>query len=248
MRLSNVVGAVVLAATCTIAARPAEAQGTNLVINSINLTGVTYNAVTGVLTATGGTVSGLLAGIPFTTDITNFVLTPGHGKHCAVLNLALGPIDIALLGLHIDTSPICLDITANQGQGILGDLLCSLAGAGGVLDVINTILNSADFLNSLSAVLNQALGHAKNAHGHAAGMVCTGVCQVLDVVIGPLDLHLLGVKVKLDDCAKGPVEVCVSANPGEGLLGELLCDLAGSGLTLQELLTFIQDLIGGLGL
>jgi hypothetical protein len=248
MKPSRILGAAILAAACTIAARPAEAQTGNLVLNSINLTGVTYNAVTRVLTATGGTVTGLLGGIPFTTNISNFVLSPGHGKQCAILDLSLAPIDISLLGLHIDTSPICLDITATQGQGILGDLLCSLAGAGGVLDTINSILNSADFLSSLSTVLNQALGHAKTAHGHAAGMVCTGVCQVLDVVIGPLNLNLLGVKVKLDDCAKGPVEVCVSATPSEGLLGELLCDLAGGGLSLQDLLNFIQDLVAGLGL
>jgi hypothetical protein len=248
MKMSSIVGAAVLAAACTMAARPAEAQTGNLVLNSINLTGVTYNAVTGVLTATGGTVTGLLGGVPFTTNISNFVVGPGPGSHCAVLNLSLAPIDISLLGLHIDTSPICLDITATHGQGILGDLLCSLAGAGGVLDVVNSILNSADFLSSLSTVLNQALGQAGTAHGHAAGMVCTGDCQVLDVVLGPLNLSLLGVHVKLDDCSNGPVEVCVSATASEGLLGQLLCGLAGGGLSLQDLLNFIQGLVSGLGL
>jgi len=242
MKLSRIAGVAVLAAACTFAARPAEAQTGNLVINSINLTGVTYNAVTGVLTATGGTVSGLLGGAPFTTDITNFVLGPGPGNHCAVLDLSLGPINISLLGLHVDTSPICLDITASHGQGILGDLLCSLAGAGGVLDTITGILNSADFLNSLSTVLNQALGRARNAPPGQSGGICTGACQVLDVVIGPLTLQLLGVQVKLDDCSNGPVEVCVSATGSEGLVGELLCDLGG-GLSLQDLLNFIQSLL-----
>jgi hypothetical protein len=153
-----------------------------------------------------------------------------------------------LLGLHIDTSSICLDITAAHGQGILGDLLCSLAGAGGVLDTINSILNSADFLNGLSTVLNQALGQARTPHGHAGGMVCTGDCQVLDVVLGPLNLSLLGVHVKLDDCSNGSVEVCVSATASEGLLGQLLCGLSGGGLSLQDLLNFIQGLVSGLGL
>jgi hypothetical protein len=151
-----------------------------------------------------------------------------------------------LLGLHVDTSPICLDITAIQGQGILGDLLCSLAGSGGVLDTINGILNGADFLSSLSTVLNQALGHARKARD--AGSVCTGECQVLDVVIGPLTLNLLGVRVQLNDCSAGPVEVCVSATASEGLLGELFCDLSGGRLSLQELLGLIQDLLSGLGL
>ena len=43
------------------------------------------------------------------------------------LNLALGPINLSLLGLNVDTSPICLDITAQQGGGLLGDLLCGVA-------------------------------------------------------------------------------------------------------------------------
>jgi hypothetical protein len=73
--------------------------------------------------------------------------------------------------------------------------------------------------------------------------VCTGECEVLDVVLGPLTLKLLGVTVKLNDCAHDAVEVCVSATAGEGLLGELLCALAGGGgLTLQELLAFIEIL------
>jgi hypothetical protein len=245
MKLSSIVGAAVLAAACTIAARPAEAQTGNLVLNSINLTGVDFNAATGVVTGTGGTVTGLLAGIPFTTSISNFVLTPGTGRQCSVLNLSLAPIHIALLGLHVDTSPICLDITAFQGRGILGDLLCSLAGAGGVLGTINDILGGADFLSNLSTVLNHALGRARTAR--AAGSVCTGDCQVLDVVLGPLTLNLLGVRVKLNDCSNGPVEVCVSATASEGLLGSLLCDLTGIRLSLHQLLSFIQDLVSALG-
>jgi len=103
--------------------------------------------------------------------------------------------------------------------------------------------------------LNQALGQA---HGHGQGgghgggqgaNVCTGQCVVLSVVLGPLALNLLGVTVKLNDCSHGAVEVCVSATASEGLLGELLCGLAGGGgLSLQDLLNFIQGLVSGLGL
>jgi hypothetical protein len=247
MKLSSIVGAAVLAAACTIAARPAEAQTGDLVINSINLTGVTYDAATRVVTGTGGTVTGTLGGVPFTTDISNFVARPGILGRCAILNLSLQPIHISLLGLHVDTSPICLNITAIQGQGILGDLLCNLVGSGGVLDTINGILNSVDFLASTSTVLNQALGHARRAQPDQS-MVCTGQCTVLDVVLGPLRLNLLGVVVRLNDCNSGPVEVCISATASEGLLGQLLCDLTGVRLTLHELLTFLQDLVSGLGL
>jgi hypothetical protein len=249
MRLSRFVGVGVLMAVFTGAAAPAQAQ--------INLTGITnlqgvhLNPVTGVLTIASATVEGTLAGLPFTTEITNLVLSPGHGNSCSVLDLELAPIDISLLGLHVDTSSICLTITAQPGGGVLGDLLCSLAGAGGVLDTITGILTGGDFLSSLSTILNQALGHARNAPaggGNAGTSVCTGDCQVLDVVLGPLTLKLLGVTVKLNGCP-GQVQVCVSATAGEGVLGELLCDLAGvHGLSLQDLLGFIDLLLSSLGL
>jgi hypothetical protein len=247
MKLSRIAGVAVLVAVFTGAAAPAQAQ-INLTGIS-NLEGVNFNPVTGVLTIASATLDGIIGGVPFTTQITNLVVGPGHGQSCSVLDLELAPISIALLGLHVDTSSICLTITAQQGQGILGDLLCSLAGAGGILDTITGILNNADFLSGLSTILNEALGHEAHGGGHAAGTVCSGECEVLDVVLGPLNLKLLGVTVKLNDCSHGAIEVCVSATASEGLLGELLCGLAGgNGLPLQDLLSFIEALVSGLGL
>jgi len=243
--MSRIVGVAVLAAVFTGAAAPAQAQ-VNLT-GITNLQGVVFDPVTGVLTIASATLEGTLAGIPFTTEITNFVLSPGQGGSCSVLDLELAPIHISLLGLHVDTSAICLTITAQQGQGILGDLLCSLAGSGGLLDIITGILNDGGFLSGLSTILNQALGQA---HGHGRGQgghVCTGDCVVLNVVLGPLTLNLLGVTVELNNCANGPVRVCVSATASEGLLGNLLCGLAGGGgLSLQELLALIEQLLAGL--
>jgi hypothetical protein len=250
MRLSRIAGAAVLVAVFTGAAAPAQAE--------IRLTGITnlenvvYDAATGVLNIGSATLSGTLGGLPFTTTITNFVLSPaqaGSGS-CSVLDLELAPISISLLGLHVDTSSICLTITAHHGQGVLGNLLCSLAGSGGVLETVTNILNRPPFLNGLSTILNGALRQAQNA---AAGgtSVCSGDCTVLDLVLGPLTLNLLGVTVNLDNCSTGPVEVCVSATASEGLLGELLCGLAGGGplnMTLQQLLGVLEGLISSLGL
>jgi len=241
MRLSRIAGVAVLVAVFTGAAAPAQAQ-INLT-GITNLQGVNYNPVTRVLTIASATLQGTLAGLPFTTQITNFVLSPGQGNSCSVLDLELGPINISLLGLHVDTSPICLTITAQRGHGILGNLLCSLANVGGVIPAISGILNNPNVLSGLSTVLNQALSATP---GQGGGSVCSGVCTVLDVVLGPLDLSLLGVTVHLDNCANGPIEVCVSATASEGLLGEILCGL--SGLTLTELLAFIQNLLSQLGL
>jgi len=244
MRLSKIAGVAVLVAVFAGAAAPAQAQ---IDLTGItNLQGVNYNRATGVLRIASGTLEGTLAGIPFTSDITNFVLTPGRGQTCSVLDLALGPINIELLGLHVDTSPICLTITAQRNGGILGNLLCSLANVrAGLPGSITRILNSPDFLGSLTTILNQALGQAQNAA--PGGSVCSGQCTVLNVVLGPLTLTLLGVTVELDNCANGPVQICVSATASEGLLGEILCSLTGP-FTLQELLGIIEDLVAQLPL
>ena len=68
--------------------------------------------------------------------------------------------------------------------------------------------------------------------------MCTGDCEILELVLGPLDLSLLGLNVSLDDCEDGPVQVCISASRREGLLGNLLCGLTGAevfNLTLSDI-------------
>lgn len=52
----------------------------------------------------------------------------------------------------------------------------------------------------------------------------TTVCPVLDLVLGPLDLNLLGAMVHLDQ-----VHVTITADPNGGLLGSLLCNLSKQG-------------------
>jgi hypothetical protein len=241
----------VLAALFMTAAapKPAAAQTTgNLVISNVNLTSL---AIVDNALRAEGTVSGTLAGVPFTTNITDFVLQPladdpgTAATECAVLNLELAPIHIALLGLYVDTSAICLDITATQGGGLLGDLLCSLAGGPGAVAVpaVPTGAALTDLVGALVQVLNAALG-GNPARATADGdSVCTGECEVLDLVLGPLDLSLLGLNVSLDNCDEGPVEICVSASRGAGILGDLLCGLAAPrlrNLTLGEITQFIN--------
>jgi hypothetical protein len=56
---------------------------------------------------------------------------PGQGQgnagSCPILNLELGAINLNLLGLFVQTSDICLEITAYPSQGLLGNLLCGIA-------------------------------------------------------------------------------------------------------------------------
>jgi len=214
------------------AAAPAAAADL-LHITGVNLTNFAVDAVHGVLTA-AGTVSGTLAGLPFTANITDFALqllpddpaTPA--QECSVLHLELAPIHLTLLGLHADTSPICLNITATEGGGLLGNLLCSLAGGDGGLGLptIPTATQLTDLLGGLTGILNGLLGGNQGQPG-GSGDICTGQTEVLDLVLGPIDLSLLGLNVSLDDCDDGPVEVCLSATASEGILGSLLAGLSG---------------------
>ena len=58
-----------------------------------------------------------------------------------------------------------------------------------------------------------------------------------------LNLSLLGLNVSLDDCNGGPVQVCISASRGEGLLGDLLCGLSNAdvlNLTLADIATLLR--------
>lgn len=74
----------------------------------------------------------------------------------------------------------------------------------------------------------------------------TGTCQILDLVLGPLNLNLLGLVVHLDT-----VHLNITAVPGPGnLLGNLLCAVAGLldsnnlGTALAILLNRILGLLG----
>ena len=231
---------------------PAQAQASanaNVVINDVDLTGV--NIVDGVLTAAGGTVSGTIAGQPFTTNITNFELDlvdedgDGPAPACSVLNLQLGPIDIDLLGLHVDTSEICLNITADPTGGLLGQLLCGLTDdllggiTQGLLGDLNNLLE--DILNGVLAE-NQPEPSQGNGGGTAED-ICDGQFEILDLAIGPVNLDLLGLMVDLDDCENGPIQVCVSADRGQGLLGDLLVGLLRGGIGGLDL-GLLEDLIG----
>jgi len=251
MRLSIFAGAAALLLTLGGIA-DAQVQITDVTLNNPKLKN-------GVLTAPTGTVTGKLLGSDFTTELKHFNLdlTPAlQETGCPILNLELAPIHIQLLGLHVDTSRICLDITANGEEGILGDLLCGLVGPEGLplADLLEGLLGDEGALGQiLQRVLNKALaqppgnggGNGNNGNGNNGnGRVCRGQCEVLDLVLGPVTLNVLGLDVVLDNCNGGPVEVCVSATAREGLLGSILCSLAGGDLTLGELIEILEELLG----
>ena len=188
---------------------------------------------------------------------------------CPILDLRLAPINLNLLGLVVETSPICLKITAYDGGGLLGDLLCSVAGLlnGGVSlgDIVNGVgiptggvsvgALTTDQVGLLLAgvqdLLNGALGQLTNAVAGSVQDLPGGGpdCAILNLALGPVDLTLLGLNVHLDDCADGPVTVDITAVRGQ-LLGNLLCGLLhggglGIGSTLGDLINGLLGILNG---
>ncbi len=100
---------------------------------------VAIGTLTGTLTNSLGQVVGTV-----TQAVTLPVAANGT---CQVLHLELGPLDLNLLGLMVHLNQVVLNITAQQGGGLLGDLLCSVAN----------LLNNNSSLNALTNLLNNIL-------------------------------------------------------------------------------------------
>ena len=228
--------------------------------------------VDGELVASGS-VSGTVNGKPFTAPFSNVPVDlaladdqSGAGE-CPILDLALGPINLDVLGLVVETSPICLEITAFEGGGLLGDLLCSVAnlldGGLSLADILGglNLVNSSTAVQVLPALTDAQIGQLltgiQNLLNAALGNLLDGLltdildggngrsCAILHLELGPLNLNLLGLEVHLDDCADGPVVVDITGERGSGkLLGNLLCGLLNSGrLNIGDTL---QDILDGL--
>ena len=69
---------------------------------------------------------------------------------CNLLDLVLGPIDLDLLGLRLQVNQIHIQLTAEQGGGLLGDLLCAVAN---LLDPLGPLSDLVAALNALLAAL-----------------------------------------------------------------------------------------------
>lgn len=219
-----------------------------------------------------GSVSGSVKGQPFNSSFTNVPVDINLAEDqtaagaCPILDLSLAPINLDVLGLVVETSPICLEITAYEGGGLLGDLLCGVAGLldGGLS--LNDILGGLNLVDPTTGVellpgltqdqVGELLGGIQNLLNTTLGQLLGAVlndildgsgttCSVLHLELGPLTLNLLGLEVNLDDCADGPVVVDITAERGNGkLLGNLLCGLLNGGqLSLGNTL---QDLLDGL--
>jgi hypothetical protein len=221
----------------------------------INITSTTLDPVTGAVSAIGpiGSQAFNLGG--------QLSLTQAAGTTTPILDLHVNAIHLDVLGLQVDTSNICLNISATSGPGqLLGNLLTDVANLlnnGGVLPTLQSVLSGVDLTGvegELTQVLNQGLGTlfsptSINPSGTAVTQAA-GATSILHLSLGPVDVHLLGLNVHLDNCANGPVTVDITAQSGPGrLLGNLLSQVAhlldgqGHGHPLANALTRVAGAI-----
>jgi len=100
--------------------------------------------------------------------------------------------------------------------------------------VLNGTLTDPSLSGGSSPVTNQAVMAIPVSS-------LSGSCQILNLVLGPLDLNLLGLQVHLNT-----VVLNITAQPGPGnLLGNLLCSVAGllNGGNISNVLSQITDLL-----
>ena len=176
-----------------------------------------------------GTASAQLSGSASQQKVTFSV---SKTSTCSILTLNLQQLHLQLLGLDLTTSAINLYITGRSDR-TLGELFCKLA--------TGLKLSKAITARKAAASLNRYMkGHPMHAiRLRSALPVVTAQasqavpsCQVLDLILGPLHLDLLGLVVDLYGPTKTqPVEVHVTANPAGGVLGAVFCKLAaGQGI------------------
>jgi hypothetical protein len=241
MRRGLTLLAAALAVTMATAA-PASAAETATPIGKFTMS----TKITSVRSAGGGLVArGVVVGrlnaggtmIRDTAPARFRVSQQQQDGRCNILALRLAPVHLALLGVRVDTSHISLDLTARRRGGVLGRLFCALANA------------EVRFPRAAVARINRELDDepiATRSSGRVRVATHQGTCQILDLILGPLHLDLLGLVVDLYGQTKqDPVRVTITGEPGHGLLGDLLCSLAGGGNVTS--LAQLQSLLRSLG-
>jgi hypothetical protein len=156
-----------------------------------------------------------LGGMP-TTVTKQVTLSQVRRGGCRILTLVLEELDLTLLGLNVHLDKVDLRITGRRRGGVLGRLFCGLAGA-------RADLSRAEAVSAL----NRRLRNGGELRPFRVTVPVQAVasqaptCPVLDLVLGPLDLDLLGLVVELNR-----VHLTIVAIPGGGVLGNIFCGLS----------------------
>jgi hypothetical protein len=234
--------ALLLFGVATALAAPASAQAATVSEELTATAKITsFSAVRGGLVANGTVTGKLRSGTEVTKDTSGIRIRVSQrraGRRCDVLTLNLQQLFLELLGARVETSAINLELYARRGA-ILGNLFCALSRARISFPRAAAALNRKLDGRRLRVVAARTALPAKTLDHQ-------GSCQVLKLILGPLHLDLLGLNVDLyGENKQSPVVVTISALPGHGLLGDLLCSLAG-GASITSLAA-LQNVLRGLG-
>jgi hypothetical protein len=147
------------------------------------------------------------------------------GGGCRILHLFLNQLHLDLLGLHAHLDKVNLNITGNPHGGVLGSLFCKLARA----KISKAVRASVS--RDLNRGIRKQRGHALRFTAYftpqvTARTAANATCPVLDLVVGPLNLQLLGLVVDLNK-----VHLSITATRGQGTLGDTFCKLADNSTT-----------------
>ena len=156
---------------------------------------------------------------------------------CHVLTLTLDDLQLDLLGLRVDLSEVNLRIYAvrrGEGSGILGRLFCALSRSTVRLGRGASAAQAQEVVRSLNTRLKDKPMRAFRASavlaaddGAQAAQTAPS-CRVLNLILGPLDLNLLGLVVELyGENRRSPITLTITSFPGQGVLGDLFCSLSG---------------------
>jgi hypothetical protein len=162
-----------------------------------------------------------------------------------VLNITVPPLDLDLLGLELNTSPITVNATANTGDGLLLGNVVTVAlrtldatpqnlaelsqNINELLAKVVGVLNAADL--TVPASVLDALPPALRTllNGGLIAPAAGSTAPILDLVIAstdgtspPIDVDLLGLNITTSD-----IDAHLTAVTGEGqVLGNLLYNVA----------------------
>lgn len=148
---------------------------------------------------------------------------------------------------------------APKGGNSATALVNSLSGTGGFIGTLS--VTGVELVNGVLTAVGTVTGNVLSPAGAVVGSVTqapftaplqvSGSCQILNLVLGPLHLDLLGLVIDLNQ-----VVLTITAVPGAGnLLGNLLCAVAnllnGGGplsTLLNNLVSLLNQILGSLTL
>jgi hypothetical protein len=144
--------------------------------------------------------------------------------------------------------PVAIPVTGTGANGVAfaGTAnVTQFAVQNGQVVAIGTLTGTVT--NAAGTVLGSVTNQPFTAPVDRAASAVPSGCTILNLVLGPLDLELLGLQVHLDR-----VVLNITAVPGAGLLGDLLCAVdnllsgAGNLNALSQLLNNILAILSRL--